>query len=66
MDGIPISVQGSAIIQFSISGMAFEHEFTIADHITAEAIYLLGLDFLEANKCVLDLSKENFLYRIRW
>ena len=38
MDGIPISVRGSALIQFSISGMKFYHEFIIADHITAEAI----------------------------
>ena len=36
--------------------MEFNHEFVVADHITAEAI--LGLDFLEANKCVLDLSKQ--------
>ena len=56
VDGILISVRGSALIQFSVSGMVFEHEFIIADHITAEAI--LGLDFLEANKCVLDFSKE--------
>ena len=61
VDGIPISVQGSALIQFSVSGMVFEHEFIIADHITAEAI--LGLDFLEANKCVLDLSKEQLSIR---
>ena len=56
VDGIPISVRGSTLIQFLIGGMEFEHEFIIADHITAEAI--LGLDFLESNKCVLDLSKE--------
>ena len=56
VDGIPISVRGSALIQLSIGGMEFEHKFIIADHITTEAI--LGLDFLEANKCVLDLSKE--------
>lgn len=44
VDGIPIRVRGSAWIQFSIGGMEFDHEFIIADHITAEAI--LGLDFL--------------------
>ena len=61
MDGIPISVRGSALIQFLIGGMEFEHEFIISDHITAEAI--LGLDFLESNKCVFDLSKEKLSIR---
>ena len=41
--------------------MKFKHEFVIADHITAETI--LGLDFLEANKCVLDLSKQEMTIR---
>ena len=56
VNGIPISVRGSAVIQFSINGIKFKHEFVIADHITTEAI--LGLDFLESNKCVLDLANE--------
>ena len=56
VDNLPISVQGYALIQFSISGMAFELEFIIAYHITAEAI--LDLDFLEVNKRILDVSKE--------
>ena len=56
VDAIPIRIQGTTLIQFSIGNMEFKHEFVIADHITAEAI--LGLDFLEANKCVLDLSKQ--------
>ena len=55
-DGIPIRIRGSTLIQFSTGSMEFKHEFVIADHITAEAI--LGLDFLEANKCMLDLSKQ--------
>ena len=58
---VPISVWGSALIQFSVSGMAFHHEFIIVDNITAEAI--LGLDFLEVSKCVLDLSKEQLSVR---
>ena len=44
------------MIQFSINVIKFKHEFVIADHITTEAI--LGLDFLESNKCVLDLANE--------
>ena len=41
--------------------MEFEHEFIIADHSTAKVI--LGLDYLEANKFVLDLSKEKLSIR---
>ena len=44
------------MIQFSIYGAQFQHKFVIADHVTAEAI--LGLNFLEANKCVLDLANK--------
>ena len=33
----------------------FNQKFVIADGITAEAI--LGMDFLEANRCVLDLHR---------
>ena len=45
VDGIPISIRGSAVIQFSINGIKFQHayKFVIADHITTGAI--LGLDF---------------------
>ena len=56
MDGIPISVRGSTSIQFAMNSMEFEHEFVLVDHITAEAI--LGLDFLEGNKCVVDLCNK--------
>ena len=41
--------------QFMVSSSNM-HEFVIADQITSEAI--LGLYFLEANKCVLDLANE--------
>ena len=34
--------------------MTLQHNFIVAEQITAEAIQ--GLDFLEANKCVLDLA----------
>ena len=61
VDGMPIRVRGSTLIQFSIGGMEFNHEFVVTDHITAEAI--LCLDFLEANKCVLDLSKQEMTIR---
>ena len=56
VDGVPISIRGSTVVQFSVYGIKFQHEFVIADQITSEAI--LGLDFLEPNKCVLDLANE--------
>ena len=55
VDGIPIKVQGSATICFTIAGVKFQHKFIIADRITADAI--LGVDFLEANKCILNLAE---------
>ena len=55
VDSIPIKVQGSATISFTIAGVKFQYKFIIADRITADAI--LGVDFLEANKCILNLAK---------
>ena len=42
-------------MKISIRNSSISHNFVIADKITAEAI--LGMDFLEGNKCVLDLYK---------
>ena len=56
VDGIPIKAQGSATIQLTIAGMEFQHRFIIADQITTDAT-ILGIDFLEANKCILNLAK---------
>ena len=36
-----------------LENLTFKQQFVIADGITAEAI--LGMDFLEANKCVFDI-----------
>ena len=55
VDGIPIKVQGFATVQLTIAGAKFRHKFIIADQIIADAI--LGIDFLEANKCILNLAK---------
>ena len=55
VDGAPLNILGSAIIPITISGMTFKHKFVIAERITADAI--LGLDFLEANNCVLNLAE---------
>jgi len=43
----------SLSIPITIKGKEYEHKFIVAEQLTAEA--LLGLYFMEANKCVLDL-----------
>ena len=53
VDGIPINVRGTVSVKVSLETLTFNQKFMIADGITAEAI--LGMDFLEANKCVLDI-----------
>ena len=55
VDGIPIKVRGTVSVKISLKGLVFNQKFVIADGITAEAI--LGMDFLEANRCVLDLFR---------
>ena len=50
---MPIKVHGSVSIPITIKGKEYKHKFIVAEQLTAEAI--LGLDFMEANKCVLDL-----------
>ena len=54
VDGIPIRIEGSVSVPVTIGKATFNHEFIVANGITAEAI--LGLDILEAKKCVLDLA----------
>ena len=55
VDGIPINVRGTVSAKVSLETLTFKQQFVIADGITAEAI--LGMDFLEVNKCVLDICK---------
>ena len=59
VDGIPLKVLGSVTAPLSIAEAHFSHEFIVAEGLTTDAI--LGLDFLEANKCVLDLAKGNII-----
>ena len=60
VDGHAIQVCGSVKIPVTISDRIFEPTFIIADGITAGGI--LGMDFLEDNKCVFgDKSLSNSL-----
>ena len=54
VDGVPIKVEGIVSVPITIGKVTLQHNFIVAEQITAEAI--LGLDFLEANKCILDLA----------
>ena len=59
VDGIPIKVRGTVTVEVSLEGLVFNQKFVIADGITAEAI--LGMDFLEENRCVLDLGRRELV-----
>ena len=56
VDGIPIKVHGFLSMPITINGKDYQHKFIVPKQLTAEAI--LGLDFMEANKCVLNLVNE--------
>ena len=59
VDGIPIKVRGTVTVEVSLEGLLFNQKFVITDGITAEAI--LGMDFLEENRCVLDLGRRELV-----
>ena len=56
VNGHSIRVRGSVTVPITIMGRSFQQQFIIADHITAEGI--LGVDFMERNNCVVDLSER--------
>ena len=59
VDGAPLQIQGSVTIELETSGKTFEQELIVVNALTSEGI--LGLNFLEANDCVLDLTWGNFV-----
>ena len=52
VDGAPLHVQGSVIVELNILGQTLQQELIVVNALTSEGI--LGLNFLEANNCVLD------------
>lgn len=54
-DGTKIILDGLSVVKFQIGRLKFEHKFLIAD--IANDI-LLGLDFFEAQNCVIDFHKS--------
>ena len=55
VDGAPLQIQGSVTIELEISGKTFKQELIVVNALISEGI--LGLNFLEANDCVLDLAR---------
>ena len=55
VDGHPLHVRGIVTIPLTTSSTVFTQAFVIANNITADGI--LGMDFLEKNKCILDIAK---------
>ena len=60
-DGSPLQVQGSAVVELTISGQVFKQEFIIADSLASEGI--LSLNFLESNRCIVDLIHGELIAR---
>jgi len=61
VDGSPMQVQGSVVVDLRISDQVFQQEVIIANSLTSEGI--LGINFLEANGCILDLSQGEIVSR---
>ena len=54
VDGVPLKVRGSAVINLSLMGLKVNQTLIVADSLTSQGI--LGMDFLESNHCILDLA----------
>ena len=59
VEGTPIPVVGVADVEVSFSGVNVQAEFIVAKALSADAI--LGLDFLEQNRCVIN-AEQRVLY----
>ena len=56
VDGTPLTLHGYTDLTIRLSDIPFTATVVIADGLTTEAI--LGLDFLLANQCILDMGKR--------
>ena len=55
-NGTPIRVLGTATVNLTMAHKTFPTQVVVAEPLTAEAI--MGLDFLEKNKCVIQADKR--------
>ena len=56
VSGVPLSICGCRNVQVLLKGSPFMVTCIVTDDITVDAI--LGLDFLEANNCVIDCGLQ--------
>ena len=56
VDSHPLSLQGTAYTTISLGGKDFPIEVTVVDDITADVI--LGMDFLAAEDCLVDVGRK--------
>ena len=61
VDGNPLSLRGTARTHLKLGGKAFPIEVTVVDNITADVI--LGMDFLAAEDCVIDVGRKTLSIR---
>ena len=61
VEGTPLHVCGIAQVQISLGGRCFQSQVVIVSGLTADAI--LGLDFLEANGCTINLGKKTLHFQ---
>ena len=59
VDGHPIQIRRSVTVPVTIAETTFSQEFVIANNITADGI--LGMDFLENHKCVVNIAKKEII-----
>ena len=55
-NGSPITVHGTVTVGLNFAGVNFPTQVVVVDGLTAEAI--LGLDFLEAHECTIQIQKK--------
>ena len=56
VDGTPLQICGSAVVPVQLADRTYDINIVVAGGLTTEAI--LGLDFLEAHLCILDLGRR--------
>ena len=56
VSGVPLSISGCGNVKVLLKGSPFMVTCIVTDDITVDAI--LGLDFLEANNCVIDCGLQ--------
>ena len=60
VEGTPLQVHGYTKTTIQLAGEQFHVRVIVVDSLTTEAI--LGMDFLEANDCTIDIGKKQLLF----